>query len=184
MDPDFDKINNFIYNKIDNYNKYFDKFQKNLDIQDNKIRNVCKNKVNDTIKKNPKKTARQLINLTKMNETDDTSENEYELEKNNIENIKKNIINNKTMTGGNLDIETDISGEIEIVEEIENIKEDKLPNKINHTFIYSTFLFLFYLYITVFLLMIVFEYKIETNGIYKPIIFILNRVNPKIITST
>ena len=54
MDPDFDKINHFIYSKIDNYNKHFDNFQKNLNIQDNKIRTVCKNKVNETIKKNPK----------------------------------------------------------------------------------------------------------------------------------
>ena len=184
MDPDFDKINSFIYNKIDNYNKYFKKFQKNLDIQDNKITTVCKNKVSDTIKKHPKKTAKQIVNLTTMNETDDTSENEYELEKNNIENIKKNIINSKTMTGGNLDLETDISGEIEIIEEIEPVKEEKLPNKIDYTFVYSTFIFLFYLYIAVFLLMIVFEFKIETNGIYKPIIFIINRINPKIVTST
>ncbi len=186
MDPDFDKINLFIYNKIDNYNKQFDKFQKNLNIQDNKIRNVCKDKVTETIKKNPKKTAQQFIDLTTMNETDDTSENDYTLEKNDIEDIKKNILNNKktNMYGGNYDTETDITGEVEIIEEIEVEKEKIRPNYINYTFITNTFIILLFIYVIIFLIMIIIKYPIEYNGIYKPVLILINIISPHLINES
>lgn len=181
MDPDFEKINHFIYNKIDNYNKHFDNFQKNLNIQDNKIRTVCKNKVNETIKKNPKKTAQQFANLTTMNETDDTSENDYFLESNNIKNIEKNIKNNKKfMEGGNYDTETDISGEVEIIEEIE---EDTVLNKnyINYSFMYNSIIIVLFLYVIVYLLLILFKYEIDAEGIFKPLLFITEKIYPEMI---
>lgn len=185
MDPDFDKINLFIYNKIDNYNKQFEKFQKNLNIQDNKISTVCKNKVTDTIKKNPKKTAQQFIDLTTINETDDTSENDYTLEKNDIEDIKKNILNNKkNMHGGDYDTETDITGEIEIIEEIEVEKEKKRPNLINSTFMTNTFIILLFIYIIIFLIMIIIKYPFEYNGIYKPILVLINIISPHLISNS
>lgn len=184
MDPDFDKINYFIYSKIDNYNKHFDRFQKNLNIQDNKIQTVCKNKVNETFKKNSKKTAKKFIKLTEINESDDTSENEYSLEKSNIDNIKNNILKNnkKTMEGGNNDTETDISGEIEIIEEIENIEEEqKNYNFINYNFIYNTFIIILFLYIILYLLLILFKYPIDSNGIFKPLLFLTENIYPQMI---
>lgn len=181
MDPDFDKINHFIYSKIDNYNKHFDNFQKNLNIQDNKIRTVCKNKVNETIKKNPKKTAQQFADLTTMNETDDTSENDYFLEKNNINNIEKTIKDSKKlMEGGNYDTETDISGEVEIIEEIE---EEIITNKnyINYTFIYNSIIIVLFLYVIIYLLLILFKYEIDVEGIFKPLLFITENIYPEMI---
>ena len=182
MDPDFDKINHFIYSKIDNYNKHFDAFQKNLNIQDNKIRTVCRNKVNETIKKNPKKTAQQFANLTTMNETDDTSENDYFLEKNNIKNIEKTIKNSKkVMEGGNYDTETDISGEVEIIEE--EIEKNIIKNKnyINYNFMYTSIIIVLFLYVIIYLLLILFKYEIDSEGIFKPLLFITEKIYPEMI---
>lgn len=182
MDPDFDKINHFIYSKIDNYNKHFDAFQKNLNIQDNKIRTVCRNKVNETIKKNPKKTAQQFANLTTMNETDDTSENDYFLEKNNIKNIEKTIKNSKkVMEGGNYDTETDISGEVEIIEE--EIEKNIITNKnyINYNFMYNSIIIVLFLYVIIYLLLILFKYEIDSEGIFKPLLFITEKIYPEMI---
>jgi len=182
MDPDFDKINHFIYSKIDNYNKHFDAFQKNLNIQDNKIRTVCRNKVNETIKKNPKKTAQQFANLTTMNETDDTSENDYFLEKNNIKNIEKTIKNSKkVMEGGNYDTETDISGEVEIIEE--EIEKNIITNKnyINYNFMYTSIIIVLFLYVIIYLLLILFKYEIDSEGIFKPLLFITEKIYPEMI---
>ena len=180
MEPEFDKINNFIYNKINNYNKQFDKFQKNLDIQDNKIHTVCKNKVKETIKNNPKKTAKKFINLTEINESDDTSENEYVLKKNNIKDIEKNILkkNNNHIKGGNVDIGTDTSGEIEIMEEIEEYEEKNNVNNnfINYNFMYGTFIIIIFSYICLFIVLYFLDNKISKSAkIFTPLNFLLDK---------
>ena len=96
MDPDFDSINNFIDDKINNYNKNLKEFEDRLNIQDNRIKKMCKKKVKNSIKNNSKITAKNLINLTKLNESDDTSENSYILEKNDIGSIEHDLLKKKS----------------------------------------------------------------------------------------
>ena len=54
MNNNRDEINYFIYNKIENYNKKFEEFKKNLDLQDQKIKKQCVKILKKHIKKNPK----------------------------------------------------------------------------------------------------------------------------------
>ena len=177
MDPDFDSINNFIDNKIDNYNKTFEDFEKYLNIQDNTVKKICSDKVNETIKKNPKKTAKNLINLTKINESDDTSENSYILEEDNIETINNQLLK-KVMKGGNYNNNVDlVDDEVEIIEETVPTTYDKSLDS------YYPLIYGFYgaliIYIIIYLLGVYFELEVDKLVIFFPLITLTKIVMPK-----
>ena len=178
MDHDFDQINHFIYKKINNYNEKFEEFKKNLDIQDNKIKVACEKKVKDSIKKNPKKMAQQFADLTVIGETDDTSENTYELKNNNSEDIER-IIKGGKLKGGNLDINYNndyIESEVEILEEDEKIVYDN-SNDSYKTFVFSIF-FGISIYIIIYLCLVLFEFPIHQIFIFNPLVELTERIYP------
>ena len=67
MIENYDEINHFIYNKIEKYNEKFAEFKKNLDLQDQKIKKQCSKNIKKTLKKNPKKLAQNIVNLSQYN---------------------------------------------------------------------------------------------------------------------
>jgi len=179
MDPDFDEINHFIYDKINNYNKKFEEFTHKLNIQDNTIKKVCKKKVDKSMKKNPKKMAEKIVKLTEMNESDDTSENDYILEKNSMEDIKKNI-----MRGGNNheNNESSEDDEVEIIEE--TIEEKNNTNNYDETLnsyntIYKGIFLFFIIYISIFLILLFLEKPMEHLYIFNPLIILTKSIYPK-----
>jgi hypothetical protein len=172
MDPDFDEINHFIYDKINNYNKKFEEFTNNLNIQDNKIKKECRKKIHKAIKDNPKKIANDLVKLTEMNTSDDTSENDYILEKNSIEDIQKSI-----MRGGNNPDDSEIEIIEEIIEENNNTFYDKSLN--SYTNIYMGIFMFFVIYISIYLLLLFFEVSMEHLYIFNPLIILTKNIYPK-----
>ena len=180
MDPDFEQINHFIYSKINNYNKKFDEFKKNLDIQDNKITQICKDKTTKAIKKNPKKTAKQLIKLTELRESDDTSENEYELKKNSNEDIEKLIMKGGNFKGGMLDSLVD--SEVEIIEEDEKIIYDNSNNSYKPLILGINVSII--LYIISYLCLVYFEIPMDHLLIYTPLIIITEKIYPKALNKS
>lgn len=175
MDPDFEQINHFIYSKINNYNKKFDEFKKNLDIQDNKITQICKKEVTKSIKKNPKKAAKNLVDLTQVHESDDTSENEYELKINTNEDIEKSIMKGGSFKGGMLDSLVD--SEVEIIEETEEVVYDNSNDSYKPLF-FSLY-FAIILYFIIYLLFVYFEFPIHNLLIFNPLIILTENIYPK-----
>lgn len=180
MDPDFEQINHFIYSKINNYNKKFDEFKKNLDIQDNKITQICMDETTKTIKKNPKKTAKKLIKLTELRESDDTSENEYEFKKNTNEDIEKTIMKGGDFKGGMLDSLVD--SEVEIIEEDEKIIYDNSNDSYKPLLLGINVSII--LYIISYLCLVYFEIPMDHLLIYNPLIIITEKIYPKALNKS
>lgn len=176
MDPDFDSINNFIDDKINNYNKNLKDFENRLNIQDNRIKKMCKKKVTNSIKNNSKKTAKNLINLTKLNESDDTSENSYILEKNNIGTIEQDLLK-KRMKGGNYNNNIDlVDGEVEIIEETILPKYDASVNSYS-PLIHGTISTIL-IYIIIYLICIYMKLPVDKLIIFYPLILLTNMLYP------
>lgn len=180
MDPDFEQINHFIYSKINNYNKKFDEFKKNLDIQDNKITKICMDETTKTIKKNPKKTATKLIKLTELRESDDTSENEYEFKKNTNEDIEKTIMRGRDFKGGMLDSLVD--SEVEIIEEDEKVIYDNSNDSYKPLLLGINVSII--LYIISYLCLVYFEIPMDHLLIYTPLIIITEKIYPKALNKS
>ena len=177
MNHDFDEINHFIYKKINNYNKKFDEFKKNLDIQDNKIKAACKKKIRNSIKKNPKEMAKKFTDLTVMGESDDTSENTYELKNNSSNDIEK-IIKGGKLFGGNLYNSNNdyIESEVEILEEDEKITQEN--NNDSYKPLAFSIFFAVVMYIIIYLVLILLEFPIHEIFIFNPLIKLTERIYP------
>ena len=144
MDSDFNKINYFIYDKINKYNERFDLFNKQLDVYDKKVKKECKKSINDTIKKHPKKTAKKIIELTQQVDNDET-DNSYSIESNDEKHMK--------MKGGNIDLlseDDDFTSEVEILEEEPIIYSGTYIHVLIGINIFIIFYFLSYIILTSF----------------------------------
>lgn len=163
MNNNRDEINYFIYNKIQNYNKKFEEFKKNLDLQDQKIKKQCSKNIKKTLKKNPKKLAQNIVNLSQYNI--DTTE-ETEDSKNEIKKIFK---------GGMRDDNDDDDININI-EEISE-EQDKIINNSYTPITIGIIIFIFLYLFTFFILYVVKANDYYDILIFKPLLIIINLFN-------
>lgn len=157
-----DEINHFIYNKIENYNKKFDEFKKNLDLQDQKIKKQCSKNIKKTLKKNPKKLAQNIVNLSQYNI--DTTE-ETEDSKNEIKKLFKG--------GMRDDNDDDININIEEISE----EQDKIINNSYTPITVGIIIFIFLYIFTFFILYVVKAKDYYDILIFKPLLIIANLFN-------
>ena len=94
-------INYFIYEKIQKYNKKFEEFKKELDIQDEKIKKKCKKTIKNKIKENPKKYVKKMVDITKSSNQGETDETSESSETPFLDDIIKNSKGKKNQVGGN-----------------------------------------------------------------------------------
>lgn len=94
-------INYFIHDKIQKYNKKFEEFKKELNIQDEKIKKKCKKTIKNSIKENPKKYVKKMVDITKSNNQGETDESIESSETPLLDDIIKNSKEKKNQVGGN-----------------------------------------------------------------------------------
>ena len=162
MNNNRDEINYFIYNKIQNYNKKFEEFKKNLDLQDQKIKKQCSKNIKKTLKKNPKKLAQNIVNLSQYNidTTEETEDNKNEIK--------------KLFKGGMIDDnDDDININIEEISE----ESDKIINNSYTPITIGIIIFIFLYLFTFFILKVVKAKDYYDILIFKPLLIITNLFN-------
>ena len=173
MDKRYDEINYYIYDKIEKYNSKFAEFKKTLDSQDKIVKKKCAKSVKQNLKKDPKKYAQKIVDLTNKNE-DTTEESESET------NIQNKMLGGDI--GENGDVENyddnvdDYDDSVKITEII--TEEENIVNNSYNTLVMGIAI-AFCLYLLAFIILGYIDQDYYDMLIFKPITFFLQSIKKK-----